>query len=621
MSRIDPASWRPSNGVLVDEKTLSIITGNQNLAVLAGPGAGKTEMLAQRASFLLQTAACRSPRRILAISFKVDAAKNLQDRVQKRCDENLAKRFESLTLDAFAKRILDQFKEALPRDWQPTTSYSIFLANRGIYEDFSKRYRDTYASLSSMSNDKLERVVLSNFPTLNSEDVETEEEAIRYSWWKENIRAESSKLTFDMIKIMARYIVQSQPKIGAAIRDTYSHVFLDEFQDVTARQYALIKACFGGSDAVLTAVGDNNQAIMRWAGAEKEIFQKFTNDFQAQVCSMNLNFRSNPHIVDLINTMAGVLWDTYEPATSPRDKVGEFSSVVQGWISTSRKAEAERIAQLAVRKMAEDPDAKPSDICVLARMHIDRVEEPLQAACLKHGLKVRNDARKIGDVAIQDLTKDDFFRFVVSVLKLATSNREGSPFETARNTISQLRGYDLSTELGHSKCLKILRMLSEEMKTVCVAPPRDTDAFLISDIILRHFSADDFKTTFREYKATNRFEDISEASSLFIQENLISSESWRDVIASIEGSDAIQLMTIHKSKGLEFKSVIFVELNDEAFWGNDDDANVFFVALSRAREEVVFSVRRDTRGVDNVMHMYEALQEAGVEFSEADEQK
>jgi len=60
-------------------------TTGRNLVVTAGPGAGKTELLAQRADFLLRTGQCRYPRRILAISFKVDAAKNLKDRVRRRC--------------------------------------------------------------------------------------------------------------------------------------------------------------------------------------------------------------------------------------------------------------------------------------------------------------------------------------------------------------------------------------------------------------------------------------------------------------------------------------------------------------------------------------------------------
>lgn len=70
-------------------------------------------MLAQRADFLLLTGTCRYPKRILAISFKVDASRNLKERVERRCGTDLASRFDSYTFHAFAKRIIDRFRPVL----------------------------------------------------------------------------------------------------------------------------------------------------------------------------------------------------------------------------------------------------------------------------------------------------------------------------------------------------------------------------------------------------------------------------------------------------------------------------------------------------------------------------
>ncbi len=75
-------------------------------------------------------------------------------------------------------------------------------------------------------------------------------------------------------------------------------------------------------------------------------------------------------------------------------------------------------------------------------------------------------------------------------------------------------------------------------------------------------------------------------------------------------------MTIHKSKGLEYHTVIFVELNDDAFWGNEDDANIFLVALSRAREHVYFSFTRDAKSWKNIKKFVEKLKDANVSFLE-----
>ena len=98
--------WLPSAGLMLEPNALAAATElGRNLALTAGPGAGKTEMLAQRADFLLRTGACRYPRRILAISFKVDAAQNLKARVRKRCGPELAARLDSHTFHAYAKRL------------------------------------------------------------------------------------------------------------------------------------------------------------------------------------------------------------------------------------------------------------------------------------------------------------------------------------------------------------------------------------------------------------------------------------------------------------------------------------------------------------------------------------
>ena len=81
----------------------------RSVAVTAGPGSGKTELLAQRADFLLRTNICPYPRRILAISFKTDAAANLGARVRERVPPDLASRLDSQTFHSFALRLIRRF--------------------------------------------------------------------------------------------------------------------------------------------------------------------------------------------------------------------------------------------------------------------------------------------------------------------------------------------------------------------------------------------------------------------------------------------------------------------------------------------------------------------------------
>ena len=122
---VDKEEWCPADGFRLEAEAMDTVVKDKNTLVVAGPGAGKTELLAQRACFLLETNTCRYPKKILAISFKNDAADNLRERVELRCGKELALRFESKTYDAFAKEIVDRFKNSLDESYRPLNDYNI----------------------------------------------------------------------------------------------------------------------------------------------------------------------------------------------------------------------------------------------------------------------------------------------------------------------------------------------------------------------------------------------------------------------------------------------------------------------------------------------------------------
>src|SRR4051812_37007812 len=101
MALVAPENWTPQGISSLEDRAWKALRENStSVLVTAGAGAGKTEFLAQKAAYLLQTGTCPDPKRILAISFKRDAARNLAERVQKRCPPHQARRFDSMTFDA-----------------------------------------------------------------------------------------------------------------------------------------------------------------------------------------------------------------------------------------------------------------------------------------------------------------------------------------------------------------------------------------------------------------------------------------------------------------------------------------------------------------------------------------
>ena len=138
MKIVYPDKWLPCDGMILEEAANTAVRcSDRHVLVIAGPGAGKTELLAQKAAFLFQTNQCKEPQKILAISFKTDAAQNLKERVERRCGAEIKGRFVSMTYDAFAKSVLDHFKYALPEELRPAPDY---LVNDSDIIDAAFRY-------------------------------------------------------------------------------------------------------------------------------------------------------------------------------------------------------------------------------------------------------------------------------------------------------------------------------------------------------------------------------------------------------------------------------------------------------------------------------------------------
>ena len=310
-------AWIPADGLILEPNALRAAKEQIScLALTAGPGAGKTEMLAQRADFLLRTGVCRYPNRILAVSFKVDASKNLKERVTCRCGTDLASRFDSYTFHAFAKRIIDRFRVLLTGNDALDADYQI--------------------------GDK---------------------------------KVTKKQIEFDDLVPLAVQILKKSSVARNAIRQTYSDVFLDEFQDCTKVQYELVKLAFQGTSIRLIAVGDTKQKIMGWAGALDGIFETFAEDFSAIPLNMYRNFRSKPRLLRMQNEIIRVL----DPASvMPEDQLaGEEGQVFIEQFESDQE-EAEYLANL-VANWIEIEQIPLSEIAVLISKQLDLyaiVKEP-----------------------------------------------------------------------------------------------------------------------------------------------------------------------------------------------------------------------------------------------------
>ena len=450
------------------------------MSVLAGPGAGKTELLAQRATYLLNTGLCPHPKRILAVAFKADAARNLQERVGLRCDVQEARRFESLTLHAFAKRTLDQFRAALPEALRPSPDYKIIFPNRDFWAEFQTEQAGGHPDIHAFNPAQFGTLVQGGVPDFNAVAL-TARDRLRHLWWKTALARKPSQISFDMMMLLAMHIVETQPLVQKAIASTYTHVFLDEFQDVTRQQYDLIRRIFKETPAVLTAVGDTNQAIMGWAGALPDIFSTFGNDFGAENRKLLFNYRSNSKIVGLINDLSGLLTDEPTVPTESARKDDPPSDALEGWVFKTRDAEGAGIANFVKASLEENPELRPHDFVILTRLYANQLEDRLLSHFVLNGIRLRNEARQIGPLAIQDIVKDPVFLFLTALLKMAHGVRDGSPFQICRDTLASVEGLDLSTDRGATRSLRLVQELVDF--TIKVTKEKTPAEFEIAQLI------------------------------------------------------------------------------------------------------------------------------------------
>lgn len=603
MKIVHPDKWLPCDGITLEEAANTAVRcSDRHVLVIAGPGAGKTELLAQKAAFLFQTNQCKDPQRILAISFKTDAAQNLKERVEQRCGAEIKSRFVSMTYDAFAKSILDLFLYALPESLRPLPDY---LVNDNDAIDAAFRYVG-YRNPDGLSPSRLKTAYDSFLSRINLPITGTE---IGHRVWPlllHGFNGNKATLTFKMIMMLALHIIRTNPHIKRALQMTYSFVFLDEFQDTTDIQYALVKECFFSSAAKITAVGDNKQRIMVWAGAVKTIFNDFHKELNPLGVRLIMNHRSAPRLVALQKAMYDSLKEkAREVAVS--DKWGADDGDITLFIADDEQLEAEAISEDILAKISEG--AKPSDICILCKQVPQNYAPAIIAELEKHGVRARIENE------YQDLIKEPIIDLLIKFMLCANNRKHPNEWNFIEESLVELwgigetQGNDAYDEMQQ----KLVALADNVKKTV----QRGIDGVQWHDTleaIVGFFNIARIKAKFPAYKQGTYLDDlIGKFEDFFFAEYVAAYGDWNRAIENFRGEHSIPIMTIHKSKGLEYTAVYFVGLEDSAFWSfrnqPDEDRCTFFVALSRAKESVAFTFCKRRTAIRNPMQQHKEINE------------
>ncbi len=625
MKRVAPTLWKPVAVENLEPTALDAVRSDFNSLVVAGPGAGKTELLAQRACFLLQTGTCPHPRRILAMSFKKDAANEIRQRVRRRCPLD-AVRFDSFTFDSFAKGLVDRFLGTLPAAYRPPPDYEVRLAkptDREVRAFFTQlnvvpeniKWLQRHVDPGSFYRD---HVIATPLTLPNKEPEELVEWAADQWWARATNRARSkdepAALTFPMLCRLAEAVLRANPRILKALRATYAYVFLDEFQDTAPVQFSLITTAFGATATVLTAVGDGKQRIMGWAGADPAIFERYTKGFSAHRLELVRNYRSAPELVRILNLLAQQIEHGAAASTSFAKLAA--AGICEIWEFEDADHEAQVLADEIVRGLSSE-GYQPEDYALLSRMWSEHISRPLVDELARRDVNARDESK------LQDILAEPAAQLILDVLRLASATRDAPAWSSL---VGELDGLHGSRELNDAHG-------PAEMATSLVRECRDrlnsVDSAAALYALCRHVIdlAGPGQLRHRYQQYTNRWlSKTTQAIANAAWDYYELAGEWPRALALLCGADTVRAMTIHKSKGLEFRTVFFLGLEDSSWWGfpkaKGEERRSFFVAFSRAKERVIFtfSKRRNHRGKgvrtqlrQDISPLYEALTAAGVE--------
>lgn len=581
---------------LNDAQKQAVLHTEGPLLVVAGAGTGKTKTLTHRIIHLIHKGI--SPRNILAITFTNKAAKEMNERVADmlHTDDSLP---TMSTFHSLGVRILREHhgKIGVNKYFNILdTPDKMSLVKQAMkYHDIDPKEWEPRKIASAISRAKSDEQTAQNF-TANNNPITT---IIQMVWPKyEELKRAEQSLDFDDLLSETYFLLKREPEILKSYQSRWHYIHVDEYQDTNTIQYKIVKL-LSQEHKNLCAVGDGDQNIYSWRGADMKNILNFEKDFPgAKVVVLETNYRSTQNILQAAHDIISKNTQRVDKKLITDNQLGEKIAFYEGF---SAHQEASWVANQVQHYIRSGTD--PQDIAVLFRTNFQSriLEEAfLQRTLPYQVVGVKFFARR----EIKDLmsyVKSAFNRDSLSDIKRVINEPKRSLGKVAVAKIfaEDLAGLSAKALSSYQSFVKILDDIYEFAQS---HTPSETIKFTI-----RHSGfekklsegTDDDKERLENMKElvtyAKKYEDIDNAFDVFFEEVALLSD--QDSLGSnTKDSNTVKLMTIHASKGLEFKQVFVVGLEQGLFPSQRDDVKtkhereeerrLCYVAFTRAKEKL-----------------------------------
>jgi len=604
---------------LNDAQREAVTSESKKLLVLAGAGSGKTKVLVHRIAWLIKALAS-STHSILAVTFTNKAASEMTGRIESILEQPIPEMWCG-TFHSISNRILRRhFKEAgLEKEFAILDSDDQLRIIKRILKELD-------VDEDQWQPEKVRwQINTWKDEALRSKDVDDQgdfniEMLKRIYIHYENYMAKENLLDFAELILKSYELIKTNKTIKELYRKKFRHVLIDEFQDTNSLQFKWIKNLIDPTTTI-AAVGDDDQSIYGWRGAKIENINKFAKEKGTQIVRLEQNYRSTANILNAANAVIGKNSNRLGKKLWTKGNEGDKIEVFEAY---NENEEANFISENA--HSIFDAGDHYKDMAVLYRSNA-------QSRTVEEALLRQNIPYVIyGGVRFYERLE---IKNVLSYLRIILNSSDNNAFERAigvpsrgvgEKTLFNIRNYAQEFDLSLSQAAKQMitkeiikgkagQSISDFINLIESSGEQindmSSDQFVEmvinqSGLIDHHMkepgekgrirveNINELISAVKSFEALNKHEDMSEYGS-YISAFLSSVSLDMGETQASKSDDAVQLMTIHSAKGLEFKYVFMIGMEESLFPHYrsieninelEEERRLCYVGITRARQKL-----------------------------------
>ena len=599
---------------LNDKQYEAVVNTEGPCLVIAGAGSGKTKVLTHKIAYLIGEKQVK-PWNILAITFTNKAANEMKERIGNLVGDVAADIWMG-TFHSICVRILRRFIDRIGFD----SSFIIFDTSdqrtlvktciKSIGLD-DKMFTDR-SVLSEISNAKNEMLEPEQYTVRANEDFRKEKIALVYEMYQKRLK-ENNAIDFDDIINYTIKILMENPDVLEYYSDKFHYVLVDEYQDTNKAQFTLV-TMLASKNGNITVVGDNDQGIYSFRGADISNILNFERDFPGtKIIKLEQNYRCTGNILKAANAVIKNNEVTYKKELWTENEVGNLPAV---YSANNEYDEGTYIAQ-QIEHLRREEYYKYSDFAILYRMNTQSraIEEILRRESIPYkiigGLKFY-ERKEIKDIIsylrlIQNPSDNLSLKRIINEPKRGIGKTSLDKIEELSNNT----GIPMYEIIKNAEQYGLNRVFLNSREFVNVIEELRTkkDNMKISDLIKETLKKSGYTKALENentIEAENRIENLDEFLTVAIEfEDESADNKLSDFLEGItlssdidnmeETEETVTLMTLHSAKGLEFPVVFLVGMEEGIFPGYksigepkelEEERRLCYVGITRAKEHL-----------------------------------